>query len=133
MILLDTHIFVWLAENSPKLGPKARQRIDRAMARRDLHVSAISYWELGMLVAAKRLRLARDLAEVRSTAERAGPRELAVDGEIGIVASRLAALHGDPADRIIVATALCAGATLLTADQRLLSMTSGPACVDGSR
>jgi PIN domain nuclease of toxin-antitoxin system len=103
------------------------------MARRDLHVSAISYWELGMLVAAKRLRLARDLADVRATAERSGPRELAVDGEIGIVASRLATLPGDPADRIIVATALCAGATLLTADQRLLTMTGGPACVDGSR
>ncbi len=133
MILLDTHVFIWLAEDSPKLGHKARQRIDRAMVRSQVHVSAISYWELGMLVAAKRLRLARDLADVRAAAERGGPKELAVDGEIGIVASRLSALHGDPADRIIVATALCARATLLTADKRLLDMSGGPACIDGSR
>jgi PIN domain nuclease of toxin-antitoxin system len=133
MILLDTHVFVWLAEDSPKLGHKARQRIDRAMVRRQVHVSAISYWELGMLVAARRLRLARDLADVRAAAERGGPRELAVDGEISIVASRLSALNGDPADRIIVATALCVRATLLTADKRLLGMRGGPACVDASR
>ncbi len=133
MILLDTHVFVWLAEDSPKLGATARQRIGRAMARAQVHVSAISYWELGMLVAAGRLRLTRDLAEVRAAAERSGPRELAVDGEIGIVASRLSALHGDPADRIIVATALCARATLLTADESLLALNGGPACADASR
>jgi PIN domain nuclease of toxin-antitoxin system len=63
MILLYTHLFVWLAEDSPMLGHKARQRIDRAMVRNQVHVSAISYWELAMLVAAKRLRLGRDLAD----------------------------------------------------------------------
>jgi PIN domain nuclease of toxin-antitoxin system len=133
MILIDTHVFIWLAEDSPKLGAKARQRIDRARGRSQLHVSAISYWELGMLVAAKRLRLARDLAAIRAAAERGGPKELPVTGEIGILASRLSTLPGDPADRIIVATALCARATLLTADERLLDMTAGPACVDASR
>ncbi len=132
MILLDTHVFVWLTEDSRKLGYKARQRIERAMVRSQVYVSAISYWELGMLVAAKRLHLTRDLADVRAAAERGGPKEVAVDGEIGIVASRLSSLRGDPADRIIVATALCLRATLLTADQNLLSLSGGPACVDGS-
>ena len=65
MILLDTHVFVWLAEDSAKLGPKARRRIAREGERRRLHVSAVTFWELEMLVQAKRLRLARDLGEVR--------------------------------------------------------------------
>jgi PIN domain nuclease of toxin-antitoxin system len=132
MILLDTHVFVWLAEDAPKLGPKARRRIEREMTRRRVHVSAMSYWELGMLVEAKRLRLTRDLADVRAAAQRHGPQEIPVDGEIGIVAARLAGLHGDPCDRIVVATALCKRATLLTADQRLLGIKGGPACADAS-
>jgi PIN domain nuclease of toxin-antitoxin system len=133
VILLDTHVFVWLAEDSPKLGPKARRRIAREVERRRVHVSAITFWELEMLVQAKRLRLARDLGEVRAVAQRGGPEELAVDGEIAIVAARLSSLHADPADRLIVATALCRRATLLTADRKLLGMSGGPACLDASR
>jgi PIN domain nuclease of toxin-antitoxin system len=132
MILLDTHAFVWLAEDSRRLGTDARRRIARELSRGSVHVSAISFWEIGMLVEARRLRLTRDVAAVRAAAEGSGLRELAVDGEIAIVASRLAALPGDPGDRLIVATALCTGATLLTADGRLLAMKGGPACLDAS-
>jgi PIN domain nuclease of toxin-antitoxin system len=102
------------------------------MTRRRVHVSAMSYWELGMLVEAKRLRLTRDLADVRTAAQRHGLQEIPVDGEIGIVAARLVELHGDPCDRIVVATALCRRATLLTADQRLLAIKGGHACADAS-
>jgi PIN domain nuclease of toxin-antitoxin system len=132
LILLDTHVFVWLAEDAPRLGPKARRNIAREMTRRRVHVSAMSFWEMGMLVEAKRLRLTRDLSDVRAAAQRHGPQEIAVDGEIAIVAARLAGLHGDPCDRLIVATALCRRATLLTADQRLLGMKGGLACIDAS-
>jgi PIN domain nuclease of toxin-antitoxin system len=59
--------------------------------------------------------------------------EIPVDGEIGITAARLAALHADPADRLIVATALCARATLVTADARLLAMKGGPSCQDATQ
>ena len=51
---------------------------------------------------------------------RGGLLEVPVDGQIGIDATVLAGLHGDPADRMIVATAISVGAQLATADQRLL-------------
>jgi PIN domain nuclease of toxin-antitoxin system len=132
MILLDTHVVVWLAEDSPRLGRAARRQVSRAMARGGVHVSAISYWELGMLVEARRLRLSRDLVEVRAAAARSGIIEIAVDGEIGIVGARLSGLHGDPADRLIVATALCRRTSLITADEKLLSMKGGVAVVDAT-
>jgi PIN domain nuclease of toxin-antitoxin system len=50
-----------------------------------------------------------------------GLKEVALTGESGITAVQLAGLHGDPADRIITATALSSGATLVTADERLLA------------
>jgi PIN domain nuclease of toxin-antitoxin system len=130
MILLDTHAFVWLVEGSRKLGTQARRRIEREASRGQVHVSAFSFWELSMLVEAGRLRMSSDVTEVRATALRSGAVEIAVDGEIGILAARLGGLHGDPADRVIVATALATGAVLLTADEALLGMKGGPTRID---
>jgi PIN domain nuclease of toxin-antitoxin system len=75
---------------------------------------------------------ARDLVDVRAAATRSGIVEIPVDGEIGIVAARLSGLHGDPADRLIVATGLCRRATVMTADEKLLSMKGGAAVVDAT-
>jgi PIN domain nuclease of toxin-antitoxin system len=130
MIVLDTHTFVWLVEGSRKLGTKARRRVEREASRGQVHVSAFSFWELSMLVEAGRLRMSSDVADVRATALRSGATEIALDGEIGILAARLGGLHGDPADRIIVATALVRRAVLLTADDALLDMKGGPTRID---
>ena len=72
-----------------------------------------------MLVAKGRLSLADDVASWRRQNLRQGLTEIPVDGEIGARAGSLAGLHGDPADRIIVATAMD-GHRLVTADQRIL-------------
>jgi PIN domain nuclease of toxin-antitoxin system len=130
MILLDTHAFLWVALAHQKLGRGARKRIDRANARGELAVSAISYWEIAMLADAGRVRLASEVSALREAARSSGFVELAIDGDIAIVAARLQGLHGDPADRLIVATALCRKATLLTADQKILTMKGGPSFVD---
>ena len=66
-----------------------------------------------------RLTLSNDLASWRRTLLGEGLVEIAVDGEIGIRANELADFHGDPADRIIVATAL-GGHRLVTSDRRIL-------------
>ena len=58
--------------------------------------------------------------EFRREALAFGIREIALTGDIGIAAVMLEGLHRDPADRIIVATALANDATLITADRRLL-------------
>ncbi len=50
----------------------------------------------------------------------AGLREIAVDGGVGITAASLEDFHGDPADRMITATAFVQGDRLLTADRKIL-------------
>lgn len=130
MILLDTHAFVWLVEGSSKLGAKARRRVEHAVSRGGVQVSAVSFWEIAMLLDRGRLRMAREPSEVRSLALRNGLLEAPVDGEIAIVAARLHGLQGDPADRMILATALVGGATLVTADEALLGIKTGPARID---
>ncbi len=131
MILVDTHVLVWLAEGNTSLGPKAVRLIERAYSTGGIRVSAFSFWEIGMLVEKK--RIAADAAQMRASSLRAGIVEVAVDGKLALAAARLTSFHGDPADRIIVATALELDATLATADERILGWRGGLSTLDARR
>jgi PIN domain nuclease of toxin-antitoxin system len=120
LILLDTHALIWLDQDDPALGPIARQQADVALKDGRLVVSAISFWEVAMLVAKQRIAIDVPLPAWRQDLLNLGLIESPVSGEIGIVAVQLDQLHGDPADRIITATALLRKATLMTADRKLL-------------
>ena len=85
----------------------------------DLAVSAFSFWEIAMLQAKGRISLLSDIGAWRRGLLDDGLVEIPVDGEISIRANSLADFHADPADRIIVASAL-QGHRLLTADDRIL-------------
>jgi len=63
-------------------------------------------------------------SEARLLIMRAGIREIPLTGDIAIIAVQLDALHGDPADRFIAATAIARDAALMTADERLLDWRS---------
>ena len=121
MILLDTHVLVWLDEANPRLGAGATEQINIAFQAGNAMVSAISFWEVSMLVRKGRIRLDMDLAVWRNDFMEQGLIELPVTGEIGIMAAALEQFHGDPADRLIAATALQHSLTLITADEKLLS------------
>ena len=124
MILLDTHVLVWLRLGSDRLGPKSRQLIDKCWQAGQVGVSAISFWEIAMLVKKGRMKLAQDLDAWHGEALDQGLDEIPISGQIGIRAIGLNGLPGDPADRIIVATALD-GYRLVTADQSILGW-AGP-------
>ena len=98
---------------------RARREIDRAVRERDVAVSAISFWEIAMLHDKRRLTLLRDIASWREGLLREGLVEIPVNGEIAARAGLLSDMHGDPADRLIVATAL-EGHRLVTSDHRIL-------------
>ena len=119
MILLDTQVMLWLRSGDPKLGAQARIEIDRAWHSDGVAVSAISFWEVAMLKQKGRLRFPEDVGMWRREQLDQGIAEVPVDGDIGIRAAELTDFHGDPADRIIVATAL-GGHQLVTADRRIL-------------
>jgi PIN domain nuclease of toxin-antitoxin system len=121
VIRLDTHALIWLAEGHPQLGDRARQFADQALAHDGLGVSAITFWEIAMLHQQGRIQLLRPVAAWRQRLIDHGVREWPVTGEVGIAAVTLLDFHPDPADRFVTATALLYGATLVTADDRILA------------
>lgn len=120
MIVLDTHVLVWADNADRKLGRKTRTLIEGLWASGKVAVPAISFWEVGLLQARKRLRLRVAIGDWRSAILAAGVIELPLDGSVALRALDLAGLHDDPVDRFVAATALVHGATLVTADERLL-------------
>jgi PIN domain nuclease of toxin-antitoxin system len=120
VILLDPHAALWLTTVSKRLGRRSRHIADRALGQNELAVSAITFWEIAMLIARHQLRSIDSPVDTRRLILDAGIRELPLTGEIGVLATELGGLHGDPADRFIAATAIAHDATLMTADERLL-------------
>ena len=120
VILLDTHVLIWLSKDDAAIGKQCRVAYNRAIENGEVAISVVSYWELGMLVAKGRLGAAHAPAYYRQHIQDTAIEELPLTGDIAILASDLEALHGDPADRFIAATAIAHGATLMTADRTLL-------------
>lgn len=121
MILLDTHALIWLDTADRRLGKKTRALVEREWAINQVAVSAISFWEAGMLAERGRFRPAAPIAEWRIRWLNAGLIERSLDGAILVRALDLGSLPADPADRFIAATALVAQAVLVTADERILA------------
>lgn len=121
MLLLDTHVLVWLDEGNPRLGKAALQIINESLASGQLGVATISFWEVAMLLEKQRITMQAELAEWRFELLQAGLLEIPLRGTTAIAAAQLPLFHGDPADRLIVATAIESGATLMTADEKILS------------
>ncbi len=119
MILLDTHVILWLRLGDDRLGPLARREIDQAWQSGGLAVSAISFWEIAMLKSKNRISFPENLELWRRIQLEQGMVEIPMDGKTGMRAANLPDFHPDPADRLIVATAL-EGHHLVTADTRIL-------------
>jgi len=124
MILLDTHTLVWLDEGNKKLGKKSRARIDQSLKSDELYVSAISFWEVAMLIEKGRLNMQINVGLWRRNLLDNGLKESPISGEIAINSASLNNFHGDPADRMIVATAISLSSILCTADKKILSWKS---------
>ena len=118
MILLDTHVILWLRLGL-HLGQHARTTIDEAWEAGELAVSAMSFWEIALLKSLGRINFPDDIGLWRREQLAQGVIEIPLDGDIGIRANTLTDFHRDPADRIIVATAL-QGHQLVTEDRRIL-------------
>ena len=119
MILLDTHVIAWFRSGDRRLGPGAKREIANALEQDNAAVSAISFWEVGMRLQKGQINVGLPLDAWRIALFEGGLIEIPVDGGIAVRAGLLTDLHGDPADRIIVATAL-EGHRLATADSRIL-------------
>lgn len=119
MILLDTHVWLWYASGSDKLTKNAVQAIEQADR---LGISAISCWEVAMLVSKKRLGLKMDVEQwIDKALQIPKVNLLPLTPSIAVLSTQLPEdLHGDPADRMIVASCLENQADLVTKDRRLI-------------
>jgi PIN domain nuclease of toxin-antitoxin system len=121
MIILDTHAWLWWISNPEKLGGVASSAIDQAMEQNGILLSSISTWEIALLVDKGRLTLSIDVRDwIRKTESLPFVRFMSVDNTIALRSVALpGAFHADPADRIIVATALSTGLPLVTKDEKI--------------
>lgn len=122
MVVIDTHVLVWTLQDDDRLGMKARHRVEAAAQEDALHVSAITPWEIAMLVHKGRLALGREPgAWIDAALSLPGVRLAPLIPAVAVDSVRLpGTFHPDPADRIIVATARYLGVPLLTADDAIL-------------
>ena len=127
-LLLDTHVWIWLASGNAILSQGTRRAVERAREREHLLISPISIWEISMLVERKRIALEMDLTDwLQQWVELPGIMTAEFSFRVALLSNRLpGSLHGDPADRILIATAYEENAVLVTADEKILSYGKDP-------
>jgi PIN domain nuclease of toxin-antitoxin system len=119
LIILDTHAVLWSLGDSPRLSSKARNAIGEARQSGPIHVASITLLEVARLAAARHIVTTATLDALLSSIETEFT-VLPITAAIAAATTRLPASYPrDPADRIIAATALVHGATLVTADERI--------------
>ena len=121
VILLDTHVWIWWLSHPDKLSKKALAAINSAIPATVVYISSISIWEIAVLVKKGRLQLRIDVSDWIKHAESLPFFYFVpVNNHIAIKSVYLKGeLHDDPADRIIIATAMTTGASLVTKDERM--------------
>ena len=121
-LLLDTHVWLWLAQGNPVISPASRKNIDKAREREHLLISPMSVWEISMLVQRKRVILEMDVSDwIKHWIELPGILIAEFSCEVAMLSNRLpGTIHGDRADRILIASAYQENAVLVTADEKIL-------------
>ena len=117
-VLLDTHFWVWWLTPDSPLSRAERNALDAKAARRELFLPAISLWEAQVLHSQRRLELPLPFAEWLDYASDERMISVVPLGiEVVLALDALpASFHGDPADRLIVATARAHALPLATRD-----------------
>lgn len=123
MILLDTHVWIWFISNPELLSKTAIEAIHAAIDQKGVVISSISAWEVALLVAKKRLKFTMTATEWIAKSERLPFFQfLPVDNSVAVKSVNLPQpLHKDPADRLIIATAITLAVPVVTKDEKLLN------------
>jgi len=120
LIVLDTHIWIWWVNESPRLTERQKQIINENQAN-GLGISIISCWEVAKLVEKKRLLLSMPVEDwLEKASAYPGIKVLNLNIPILVESTKLIGFHNDPADQIIVATTKVNNSKLLTADGKIL-------------
>lgn len=110
-LLIDTHVYLWWPQDSPKLSEKARTQIQDA---NEVYVSSASIWEA--TIKASIDKLSADVDQLVTEISRSGFQELPITGAHAAMVARLPDIHKDPLDRILIAQAMSEPLRFLTAN-----------------
>ena len=123
MILLDTHVLVWMVSDSSRLSRAAARELRKAEQTGDMAIASITLWELALLHHHGRLRTSGSIeSAIRMILEKSRVQVLEVNPEIAALTTTFPdSFPKDPGDRLIGATARAYGLTLVTQDDRILS------------
>ncbi len=121
MILLDSHAWVWWISDPSLLSTRSRRAIEGAAENNAVWVSCISAWEIALLAKRGRLRLKMEVAEwIKRSEQLPFLYFIPVDNAAAVKSVHLSEpFHDDPADRIIVATAIVRDVPLVTKDEKI--------------
>jgi PIN domain nuclease of toxin-antitoxin system len=118
LVVIDTHVLIQDALDPKRLSARARKALEGTQG--DLAASDMSLWEMAMLIAKGRVVVAADAATfIETVLEARSIRVLPITAKIAVLSQSDQFEHGDPADRVIAATAIAHGAQLITADAQL--------------
>ena len=121
-LVLDTHVLLWSLLTPNQLSKDVKHQITLAQEENNLIICSISLWEIAMLSSKKRINIYEPINDfLKSISDINGLIAHDISPEIAAQSVSLTDnFHGDPADRIIVATTKINGATLLTRDRKIL-------------
>ena len=127
-VVADTHALLWWLGDENRLSEAARRALDESAS---IWVSPITFWEVGMLLERDRITLDRPLPQWTNDLIASGEIiDAQMSAGVAALADTLAGFHGDPADRLIVATASALGIPLVTKDRTIRSWAQASAALD---
>lgn len=123
MYLLDTHVACWAVLDADRINPATRKIIEEALAVERLAIADISLWEIAMLIQRRRLIVTLPLQQwIQQVVESLKLQVMPLTPQIVTDSVQLPeGFHSDPADQLIVATARCMNATLITKEEKILA------------
>ncbi len=120
--ILDTHVWIWLIEDSGELSKPIIASLNQVAKSKQILIAAISLWEVSMLAEKSRIAIKQNAVTWLTQAlQHPGITLCPLTPDIAAQSCNLpGAFHGDPADRMIVATACIENATIVTRDENIL-------------
>ena len=113
--LLDTHVIIWYFEDSPNLPLKKKEIIDSS--ENSIYLCSVSLWEIAIKINLNKLKLNLTFSEFLNIIKNNDFDVLQIEDEYLEGLLVLPFIHKDPFDRLILATAIVEGMTLITADE----------------